>query len=125
MLPLSPRLPSSAVLLIALAGCAGQAEGQRCDKLASGSGDSDCQSGLTCQARMNNDSQSYGICCPQDSTRATTSACSMSTGGISASPTPPDGSMDGAAGGETGADAAAQNQADTGVAGQGSDAPTE
>jgi hypothetical protein len=115
----------TAFLLLALGACAGQGEGQRCDKLASSGGDSDCQSGLTCQARINSYSQSYGICCPQPPNQPTTTACSMSSGGLDASPTPTEASAEEASAVEVGADAPGEGSADAGSGSDGSDAPAE
>jgi hypothetical protein len=88
-------------VLACLGGCAGQGEGELCNRLAGNNGNDDCQSGLVCNTAVTS-TPGFGRCCPMDMTHATTAVCKGSTGGIDASPAPPD------AGGADSADAATE-----------------
>ncbi|HZU82021.1 MAG TPA: hypothetical protein VE987_03845 [Polyangiaceae bacterium] len=118
MRPTSPRLlPRSLALVLAViaaaaaaVGCAGQGEGQLCDRRSGGQnpGDNDCQSGLTCVLRttigVSTCASCYGVCCPTNMAAATTSICQTTT-----TLTPPSS-------GEAGAGDASQPDAPTGDA---------
>ena len=107
-----------ALVAIAVAGCNGQAEGERCDTWAANSGASDCQSGLVCKTGLGGLIGShYGLCCPSDLTQATTSACSVNSGNMTTNTAPPEAgsgaatsdASDGAATSEASAEAAASD----------------
>jgi hypothetical protein len=92
LFPLCP-LFVAAITLAAVAACSGQGEGERCDHRAGSNGDSDCQSGLSCQNPPASIVKSpYGICCPPDLTHAATAACSANGGVLDANPAPPEAS---------------------------------
>jgi hypothetical protein len=71
-------------------GCQGQGEGEQCNRLAGNNGNDDCQSGLVCDTSVTS-TPGFGRCCPTDRTRATTTVCKGTAGGINANPEPPEG----------------------------------
>jgi hypothetical protein len=76
------------LLAVSFAGCAGQGEGDLCNRLAGNNGNDDCQNGLECDTTVSS-TQGFGRCCPGDRALATTVICKGSSGGIDASPAPP------------------------------------
>ena len=89
--------------LISTAGaCAGQGEGDLCDRNAGGNGSSDCADGLVCTDRPNVVSAThFGVCCPSNAAQATTAACSAAPT-MNMNPAPTDGSTGDAAVGTDG-----------------------
>lgn len=69
---------------LVVAACSDEGEGQPCSHQ---NGDNDCQSNLTCQDIV-------GVqgprCCPPQRSQATTPECALPSGGVDASPAPPD-----------------------------------
>lgn len=56
--------------------CSNQSEGERCDKASGNGGDDDCQSGLRCIAvQAQGQATQTFVCCPADTTQATTAIC--------------------------------------------------
>jgi hypothetical protein len=102
---------------LVVAACSDEGEGQPCDPRAGNNGSDDCQSGLTCQLIENTQGNR---CCPPDRSQATTPECALPSGGVDASPAPPDvrttetSSQDspGEAKGEAAADAPAEGSSD-------------
>jgi hypothetical protein len=101
---------------LVIAACSDEGEGQPCDPRAGNNGSDDCQSGLTCQT----ENLPSPRCCPPDRSQATTPECAIPSGGVDASPAPPDAkTMDtstqdspGEAQGEAAADAPAEGSSD-------------
>jgi hypothetical protein len=81
------------------AACNRQGEGQVCDPRAANNGDSDCQSGLTCQTIPG---AANATCCPPNLAQATMAACGVNHALLDANTAPPDGSQQGG-GGDDGA----------------------
>ena len=84
MKPFLPLLLFTALFV----GCAGQGEGDLCNRLAGNNGNDDCQNGLVCDTSVTS-TQGFGRCCPGDRALAKTAVCKGSSGGIDASPAPP------------------------------------
>jgi hypothetical protein len=74
---------------LVVAACSDEGEGQPCDPRAGNNGNDDCQSGLTCQT----ENLPSPRCCPPDRSQATTPECAIPSGGVDASPAPPDAKM--------------------------------
>lgn len=102
---------------VVITACSDEGEGQPCSLL---NGSNDCQSNLICEKPPGN-SNSSAVCCPPDLSQATTPECSLPSGGVDASPAPPDArtkeastqdSTTEAAGGDAAADAPAEGASD-------------
>jgi hypothetical protein len=106
---------------LVIAACSDEAEGQPCSHQAGNNGSDDCQTGLTCQDII-------GVqgprCCPPNRSQATTPECALPSGGVDASPAPPDArTMDTSS---QDSPAEAQGEAATDAPAEGaSDAPAE
>lgn len=91
---LKPCSFCGALLLLFAAGfggCAGQGEGDLCNRQAGNNGNDDCQNGLECDTSVTS-TPGFGRCCPGNRALATTTTCKGGTGPIDASPVPPDSS---------------------------------
>ena len=114
---------------LVVAACSDEGEGQPCDPRAGNNGNDDCQSGLICKQQAGGSPR----CCPSDPSQATTSECKLPSGGVDASPNPPDARTMEAASqdspGEAAADAPAESTSDapaeTAAEGGGGDAPAD
>jgi hypothetical protein len=106
---------------LVVAACSDEAEGQPCSHQAGNNGTDDCQSGLICQDIV-------GVqgprCCPQDRSQATTPECALPSGGVDASPAPPDAKPMEASSQDSPAEAQGEAAADAPAEGS-SDAPAE
>jgi hypothetical protein len=122
LMPLRLLWPSALAFTV-LSACSGQGEGQLCSPNAGNQGNDDCQGGLVCV--VSPQMYTLGRCCPQDRSKATTAVCSPNSGGIDASPAPPDASSEQAPAAETGTDASSDSTAEGGTAGDGSDGGAE
>lgn len=71
---------------LVVAACSDEGEGQPCDPRANNNGNDDCQSGLICKTQAGGSPR----CCPPDPAQATTPECTLPSGGVDASPNPPD-----------------------------------
>jgi hypothetical protein len=71
---------------VLIAACSDEGEGEPCSLL---NGSNDCQANLICEKPPGN-SNSPAVCCPPDLSQATTPECSLPSGGVDASPAPPD-----------------------------------
>jgi hypothetical protein len=84
------------LLLLFLASCSNQGEGERCTSRGDNGGNDECQEGLKCTTTgLNGVVQGAyeGRCCPPDQTQATTTICQQAAspaGGDAAVPTPID-----------------------------------
>jgi len=79
-------VPLLAAGLVVVA-CSNESEGQPCSHLAGNNGNDDCDSNLTCQDLIGVEGPR---CCPPDRSQATTPECALPSGGVDASPAPPD-----------------------------------
>ena len=99
------------------AACDRQGEGQVCDPRAANNGDSDCQSGLTCQIIPG---AANATCCPPNLAQATMAACGANHTLLDANTAPPDGSQLGGGGAdgafESSVEASAEAAIDAGTA---------
>jgi hypothetical protein len=82
------RLFGRFLILACLVGCAGQGEGELCNRKAGNGGDDDCQSGLRCSLSVS-PSPGFGLCCPSDPALAQAAACKGSSGGVKGDAAPP------------------------------------
>jgi hypothetical protein len=133
--PLRSLLPAALAFAV-LSACSGQGEGELCNTNAGNQGSDDCQSGLACVVNPTADMnacganaitpcKSLGRCCPPDPSQATTAVCSSNSGGLDASPAPPDATSEETPSAEASADAPAESTAEAEAPGDGSDGGTE
>jgi hypothetical protein len=123
LLPRRLRLPAALAFTV-LSACSGQGEGQLCSPNAGNQGNDDCQSGLVCVVAPA--TYTLGRCCPQDRSKATTAVCSANSGGLDASPAPPDASSEQQPPPpDAGTDAPAESTAEGAASSDGSDGGAE
>jgi hypothetical protein len=122
LLPRRLRLPAAFAFTV-LSACSGQGEGELCSPNAGNQGNDDCQSGLICVVAASR--YVLGRCCPQDPSKATTAVCSANSGGLDASPAPPEAASEQPPPLDAGADAPAESAAEGATAGDGSDGGAE